>query len=219
MISPIAIADLEIVGYANRLTSKMWPTVVPPVFRLQAEHNRVFLPPFVMRDAFVYTPTETTALELSGMNEKREVTLFETPLAAQPNFELWIDEQGQPQYEAIPTAAARLRGIAESNIELAYDALRNGQDVEAENRCRVALCADDRLIEPLAITAAIARKRNDPAGERTMARLALGRATPMGFKLMVDGFAAVHQTPPAAEANDLLNCRIMYGIAAYKAAA
>ena len=218
MVAPQNIAALEIIGYANRLTSSMWPVIVPPIFRVRAQPDRILFPAFVIHEGFVCNASERSAAELAKLDAAGEITLFKKPVPAQQDFELWIDAQGHPKYQPIPEAAARLRAIATQNIASAETALRAGHYAEAADCCRIALCADDRLLEPLAISAAIARRENDPARERTMLKLAQGRATPSGFKLLVDGFANVAPAPAVMEIGDLFTRRPMSGMAALRAA-
>jgi hypothetical protein len=219
MTDPQPVTSLEIIGYANRLSPSMLPTVVAPIFRGKAEPKQILLPPFAIHEGLVCNAQYKTSADLTKLDDEGEITLFDSPRDARPNFELWIDEAEAVHYEPIPDAALALRKIATRNIGLAQAALAEGRYEEAEKHCRIALCADDRLIEPLAISAAIARRKNDPGGERTMASLAAERVTRSGFTLMVDGFSAQLPPPAAEDAEDRSGRRPMRGIAALPAAA
>ena len=218
MCEPIPINALEIIGYANRLTKSMLPAVVPPIFRMKSNRARVFLPPYVIQEGFVCSAIEKTEADLTHLDEHGEVTLFGLSLAARRDHELWIAEDGAHHYEPISAAQAKLREIADKNITAAVAALQNGDAVEAKKFCRTALCADDRLIEPLAISAAIARRHNDKGTERLMAKLAAKRTTPSGFEIMVNGYFGGAPAPVAHAAPDLLSLHSMSGIAIRRAA-
>jgi hypothetical protein len=189
MVAPFPITALEIVAYANRLAPKTLPSIVPPCFRVKSDPKMFLLPPFVIREGFVCNASKIDASDLEALEDAGEITRFDEPFPAQRDYELWIDEDGGIRYEAIPLAAANLRKIAERNIDSAKAALRKGDFDEAESHCRVALCADDRLTEPLAISAAIARRNHDTGRERTIEMLAKGCITDSEFKSMVDRLA------------------------------
>lgn len=218
MPAPYPIFSLEIIGYANRLNASMLPAVVPPVFRVKAEPDRILLPAFVIHQGFVCDATERLFTEARHLADAEEITIFEEPLDAQRDFELWIGLDGTPHYEPIPEASSKLKQIAIENIALAETAMRSGDFKTAENCCRIALCADDRLIDSLAISAAISRRTHDSGSERLMEKLALGRATPQGFRFMTNGFFNAAQEPPVA-GNDLFAHHSMSGMAALRAVA
>jgi len=218
MREPLPINALEIIGYANRLTETMRPAVVPPIFRMKSEHGRIFLPPYVMQEGFVCSAMEKSEADLKQFNEAGEVTLFAPALEARRDHELWITEDGAHRYEPISDAETKLREIATKNIAAAVSALQDGDDAAAKKFCRIALCADDRLIEPLAISAAIARRQIDRGTERLMAKLAAKRTTPSGFEIMVDGYVSKAAAPVAQPVSDLLSQHSMAGIATKRAA-
>lgn len=218
MPAPYPILGLEIIGYANRLNASMLPAVVPPVFRVKVESDRILLPAFVIHQGFVCDATERLFTEAGHLVDAAEITLFKKPLDAQRDFELWIGLGEIPHYEPIPDAKFKLRKIALEHIGLAEAALRNKDFARAEDYCRIALCADDKIIDSLAISAAIARRTGDPGSERLMEKLALGRVTPQGFRFMTDGFSDAVPTPSVVE-KDLPGHHSMSGMAALKAVA
>jgi len=216
--APLPITDLEIVGYANRLTETMRPAVVPPIFGMKSDPARIFLPPYVIQEGFVFGAMETNRENLAQLDSAHEVTLFDKPISAERDHELWIAQEENPHYEPLATAHAKLRAIAVDNIAAAVDAMKRGKFDEARIACRIALCADDRLIEPLAITAAIARQQSDPGTARLMARLAAKRATSDGFETLVAGYMRSTPVPAPDTAPDLLSQHSLAGIATRRAA-
>lgn len=224
---PVTIQELEIIGYATVLKETMLPSVVAPVFRLRTDPNIAFVPPYLLNQGYLCNATRVSAAELGTLADKVEITLFPgQPLRAQQGHELWIDQAGAAHYEPQSDAHAALLETARREIAGAEMALTQGKTEEAEKCCNIALCADDRLIEPLAIKAAIRRQQGDSTGERLIAKLALPRMTPGAFCALVDFYSPVQptacQTPRATTTcflPDLFCIRPMRGMAAVRAVA
>jgi len=197
------IADLEVVGYANVFGETMLPTVAPPVFRFKADATRALLPPYHLNGAAVYNATAVSQAELEELRAAREITLFDDSFAAQANYELWIDQSFQRHYQPLDEAESELGRIAERAIHEAEEALRQGNLADAERLSGVAISANDRRVEPLAINAAISRLNGDAAGERLMAELAASALEARLFKMLVDEYCkAAPRRKPAAPASD-----------------
>jgi hypothetical protein len=92
MATPWNLDDLEIVGYADVLKETVLPSVVPPVFRLKADSQRVFLPPYSFNAGFLCNATEVLQPELEELRDSREITLFDNAFPARAGFELWVDQ-------------------------------------------------------------------------------------------------------------------------------
>ena len=182
MKSPVPIDRLEIVGYANVLLDSMLPSVVPPVFRLKGNPDEAFVPPYVFNAGYLCNATALSASELKALEQNQEITLFDgEPLAAQRDFELWLDQARHRHYEPRTQAHATLLALAKDHIQKAEQALKEGKTADAERFSGVALCADDRLVEPLAIKAALRRLRKDATGEGLMTKLAAPRMSEGGL--------------------------------------
>ena len=195
---PWNVEDLEIVGYADVLKETMLPSVVPPVFRIKAEPQRAFLPPYSLNAGFLCNATEVPVSELEELRDSREITLFDDAFPARRDFELWIDQSFQLHYQPLDEAERNLRCIAAEEIRHAEDAFREGDLRQAERRSGVAISADDKRVEPLAIKAAICRMRSDPSGERLMSKLAAPVLEERLFSLLVDHYCASRQQPVTA---------------------
>ncbi|MDP3000886.1 MAG: hypothetical protein Q8N47_25610 [Bryobacterales bacterium] len=180
--------DLEIIGYAEVLRETMLPSVVPPVFRLKADHQRALLPPYSFNAGFVCNATEVPAQELDALRDAHEITLFDDALPAQPGYELWVDQGFAYHYERRDQADANLGRIAAASIGQAEAALKAWNLEEAERLAGVAISADDRRVEPLAIKAAIRRREGNATGESLMADLAAPVLAERLFSLLVDGY-------------------------------
>jgi len=163
----------------------MVPSVVPPVFRLKADRGRALLPPYHLNRGFVWNATEVPDSELEELRDSDEITLFDGAFPASSDFELWIDDAFQYHYQPEYEAEEELGRIATEAIQGAEEALRRGDIEQAEHLSGVAICADDRKMEPLAIKAAICRMKEDWAGERLMRELAAPRLTEGLFQQMV----------------------------------
>ncbi len=191
MNSPIAIDLLEIVGYANVLLDTMRPSVVPSIFRLKGNLDEAFVPPYIFNGGYLCNATALSASELKALEENQAITLFATgPFAARRDFELWVDFAGQQHYDPRTQAHATLLALAKEYIEKSGQALQDGNTAEAEQFSGIALCADDRLVEPLAIKAAIRRLKKDTTGEGLMTRIAAPRMSEAGFRRLVDSYCS-----------------------------
>jgi len=142
------------------------------VYRLKANAHRALLPPYSLNAGFLCNATEVPGAELESLSDAREITLFDRPFPARRDFELWVDQTFQIHYEPLDVARKNLGLIADEAIENAEKALRNGDLQQAERLSGVAISADGRRVEPLAVKAAIRRKQNNKADERLMAELA-----------------------------------------------
>ena len=173
MPSPLNVNDLEIVGYADVLKENMLPSVVPPVFRLKADPQRAFVPPYSLHAGLLFDATEVLQPELLELRDSREITLFDQPFPAARGFELWVDQSFEQHYEPLYEARHNLDTICLGAIAKAEEALRAGDIAGAERLSSVAVSANDRRPESLAIKAAIRRLNKNPGGEGLMAELAL----------------------------------------------
>jgi hypothetical protein len=200
MATPWNLDDLEIVGYADVLKETMLPSVVPPVFRLKTDAQRAFLPPYSFNAGFLCNATEVPRSELEELRDSREITLFDNAFPARAGFELWVDQSFQWHYQRLDEVKRKLRAIAEEAIRNAEDALRRDDRQQAEHLSGVAISADDRRVEPLAIKAAIRRIQRNRTGERLMAELAAPVMEERLFSLLVDDYYASRQQPAPAVA-------------------
>jgi hypothetical protein len=182
------VDDLEIVGYGTVLNDEMLPSVVPPVFRLRSDAKRALLPPYFINAGFLCNATEVSESELEDLRDSNEITLFDDVFAARAGFELWIDRTRQRHYQPRDEANRELSRIAADAIENSEQALRRGNAAEAERLSGVAISADDKRVEPLAIKAAIRRAQGSTAGERLMTELAAPVLEERLFKLLVDEY-------------------------------
>jgi hypothetical protein len=165
----------------------------------------------------VWNATEASTHDLERLAENSEITLFEKPFPAQRDFDLWVDQEMEPHYEPHATAQETLRSIANDSIQDAREAFAHGKRAEADRLCGVALSADDRLVEALAIKAAIRRQQQDTAGERVMAKLASRTLGPEAFERLVSD--CVQSAPGLSHVSDLFGLRPMYRMAAVRAEA
>lgn len=207
---PWSVDDLEIVGYADVLDEAMVPSVVPPVFRLKSDNQRIFLPPYSLNAGFLCNAAESSPSALEHLRDSGEVTLIDSPFDARRDFCLWIDQSLEHHYEPLGEAERKMSSIADEEIVHAEAALSRGDLQEAERVSGIAISADDRRVEPLAIKAALCRIRGDAAGERLMAKLA-APALKDRFRLLVDAYAAGRKVGPPVPA--AAGRRAMHGMA------
>ena len=210
--------ELEIVGYAEVLKDTMLPSIVPPVFRLKAGPRSALLPPYSFNAGLLCNAAEVLWPEVEALKEAGEITLFDEPIPAQPGYELWVDQSQAWHYEPREQVDKTLERIARSSIEQAEAALKTGDLSEAERLSGVAISADDRRVEPLAIKAAIRRMQSNASGEALMAELAAPALEGRLFGLLVTDYYRPMQSP-AQGSEHLPSRRPMQRVATMKPAA
>jgi hypothetical protein len=218
MGEPWYVDSLELVGYADVLDPTMLPSVVPPVFRVTAEPNRVLVPPYSFACGYLCNATEIDLPELEDLRGQHEVTLFDAAMPARPDYDLWIDQSYGVHYEEREQAERALRAIADQAVGGAENAFQRGDHAVAERLCWVAISADDRRIESLALRAAIGRLEGNSAGGALMEELAGQAVAAHAFRILVDEYCArvagqPRRTTPGTDH------RPMRGVAAMKPAA
>jgi hypothetical protein len=224
MDAPRQIGDLEIIGYANVLKETMVPSVVPPIFRVKAEPACIVFPPYTFSNGAVCNATEGTQHDLERLRCADDITLFDEPIPARLDFDLWVDQAMAAHYEPRGKVRVTLKTIATESIRKARQALAEGKLPEADRLAGAALSANDHLVEPLAIMAAVCRVRGDPTGEEVMVDLASGSLSAEAFGSLVaaclrngaDGTSSGGRGRAAAPPADLLRLRPMYGMAKHK---
>ncbi|MBI3679701.1 MAG: hypothetical protein HY235_04830 [Acidobacteria bacterium] len=214
MRTPWNLDDLEVIGYANVLTESTLPSIVPPVFRLKADHTRAFLPPFSISEGFLWNATEVPVTELEELRDASEITLFHSAFPAQGDYELWVDQAFEYHYQPSGDARQALSRIAAESIGNAEAALARGDIEEADRLSGVAISADSRRVEPLAIKAAIRRMKKDANAEHLMAKLAARALDEGSFALLVGGYCRMTQAKSAPVMHQLPAQSAMCGMAA-----
>lgn len=209
------VNELEIVGYAEVLKESMLPSIVPPVFRLKTGLRSALLPPYFFNAGLLCNATEVPWPEVEALKEAGEITLFDEPIPAQPGCELWVDQSQDWHYEPRGQVDKTLDEIAIASIENAEAALRAGNLGEAERLSGVAISANDRRVEPLAIKAAIRRVQRSTSGEALMAELAAPALEGRPFGVLVTDYYLSIQMP-AQESAHPQSRRSMQGVATVK---
>ena len=193
MAEVIFVENLDIAGYADVLNANMLPTIVAPVFRLKTGEGWALLPPYSFNAGLLVGAAKIPASELEDLQVAREITLFTQSFAAVRGFDLWVDQSFEPRYEPRSEAREKLDKIASDAMAKAEVALRSGDLEAAEEFSGIAISANDRKPEPLALKAAIRRIQGNSAGERLFVGLAAPLLAERWFSLMTDGFAALRQ--------------------------
>ena len=200
MAIPWRVEDLDIIGFADALDQNMLPSIVPPVFRVRSKPNLHLLPPYFFNAGCLYNAAEVDEQEIRELTNDEEITIFKEPFPAQVGFDLFIDQAFQPQYKLREVVNSELRAIALKYISEAQAALRRGSFDEADRLAGIAISADDRLVEPLVIMAAIQRAKQDKGGEQLMASLVPSTVTENSFQELVDAmFESISSEKPARE--------------------
>ncbi|MDZ4799368.1 MAG: hypothetical protein SGI92_14485 [Bryobacteraceae bacterium] len=184
------VSDLEVIGYGNVLTSTMLPSVEPPVYRFRDDPDQILVPPFSLHGNLVIGATIISGQEAETLACRGDMTLFESSFAAQPGFLLWIDLSGNARYELRRVAEAELGRIADDALAKAEHELLRDLDA-AEHWSGVALSADDRRIEPVALKAAVLIRRGDHTSAEYLATLLPPSATRRTFEKLVQEYLSM----------------------------
>jgi hypothetical protein len=196
----------------------MLPSIVPPVFRSKAEPEAALLPPYSFNSGFLCNATEVPWPEVEALKAAGEITLFNEPIPAQSGYELWVDQSYDWHYEPRGHVDATLEQIATASIGEAEATMRAGNLSEAERFSGIAISADDRRVEPLAIKAAIRRLQHSASGEALMAELAAPVLEGRLFGLLVGDYCRSMQSP-ALESELVPSRRPMQRVATMRPAA
>ena len=155
--SLIPLDKLMVIGYANVLNKSMLPSIVPAIFKLQAStvDDQYFVPPYYLHGSNLCSPTSITREELQELQQAQKITLIANHHDARNGFSLWIDLDQTDHYELNSKAQERLQEIAQAAVKRAQKALQMKHFENASAEAAIAISADPRMIEPLAIEATV----------------------------------------------------------------
>ena len=148
--------------------------------------------------------------ELAQLEHRAEVTLIDKDLPARSSCEMWVDESFAVQYQDRAAAERQLAEIAKARLAEAEGKFKERAFLEADRLASVAICANDRLVAPLVIKAAIARAQGRESTERLMERLAGHAVDEQSFRRLVDKYAG---NAPVATPKPPTPCRPMFAMA------
>jgi len=177
----VKIDQLWVIGYATKLTPLMVPTEVTPIFKYAKEPQSVVFPPFVISGDTINEATISTQHEFDMFVEAGQVTATRFPILAKANHTLWVGDNMDCCYEESVFARARLHVFAVEATSAALTALVHNNLLEAERESSVAISADDTMVDPLAIKAALRRHTGNETGYTVMLKMACGMCTPEYF--------------------------------------
>lgn len=188
-VPPLDVSSLEIIGYADVLTEDLRPAVVPPVFRRRDAPFSILVPPYTFNNGrYVCDATEISPAELDTLESRREVTRLPSVFAAARDHELWIGRTGDVHYEPRREARRHLEAIAKEAIEKARRAFVSRIFDEAERESSIAILADHRSLDALAIKIAVATARGNDSEKRVLLGLAQPGAQ-SALRLLVDNLS------------------------------
>ena len=161
-VTLIDVSHLQIVGYANVLPASGRPSIVPPIFRRKDNSDSIWMPPYSFNNGcYLCDATEISNSELHSLEYRQEVTLFDTPLDAQKECELWVDLQGKFHYEKRGAARRCLNEIARQEVRSALEDFKYSQLDDAVRHSSVALLANEQELDAKAIKIAISEVRGN----------------------------------------------------------
>ncbi len=153
--STYRIEDLEVVGYADTLDESFVPTLVPPVFRLRDDPDRVLLPPFEIKDDQVVEVLPGAESDLERAVLRGQATRLDEAIDAESDHQLWIDEELQPHYGVTADVLDGLRRLAKTRAREAQNAVTEGRLADAERLAQAAISADDGCLNAILVKALI----------------------------------------------------------------
>lgn len=160
----IPLSQLDVVGYADVLPAGHGPVVVPPVFCTRTEPARYHVPPFQIAGNWLLDPQVISRNEADELACQGELTLPDGfRREAQPDHRLWVDLDGILRYEPALVVGQQLQARFRQQLDIAEAALRAGELERAEKAAGIALAAQDRAVEPMALLAACHALRGEGA--------------------------------------------------------
>lgn len=154
-VQPIALNELEIIGYADALPDGKGPAVVPPVFRHRTKADDCFVPPFRIAGDWLVDSVCISFAQVQELAREQRITLPEgLKQSAHPEHQLWVDGQGALHYQASSETKQNLHRISRVHLDAAVAALKKGDVDAAERNAGIALAANDQALEPRALIAA-----------------------------------------------------------------
>jgi hypothetical protein len=111
----------------------------------------IFAPPFTTFNGVIQGGFPCLQRELDEWAQRGKVTLIEPALPARTDYEVWVDEAMRPHYGPIKEVWEFLNAFCDNCIKEGTKALRNGDFEKADHYAGLALCANDRRVESLAI--------------------------------------------------------------------
>jgi starch phosphorylase len=189
----ISFEDLEVIGYADDLPAEMLPRLVAPIFRRLSDPSQVILPPLRFREDGIIGFVQSTEADFDQAISRGQATRIDA-LAAQPNYQLWIDQDRSPHYAPATKVSERLREIAKDHVRRAKIALTAESYDEASRLAQIAIAADERCLDALLVKAIVLRRLGHDDEVDVLRELAGLVAPDVDFGSWIDLYAQV--SPP-----------------------
>ena len=150
----IPLERLEIVGYADAFDALTVPRRVPPVFRFTDQKESCVFPPYRLVGRWVLDGAVAPMTDFEEMVARRRATLLSTPLKAEPDAVLWIDEGLNTHYGPQDRENDTLRSEALLQVKLAEVKYRQGDYSTALKHARWASAAAEDSLYAILVEAA-----------------------------------------------------------------
>lgn len=172
MNQPKPLAELEVIGFADRLSENMLPQGVVAAYRAKDSGGFSVLLPTRQETAGCLPRSVVISIaDWEGRVDAGEVTAFDgaQTFHGKPDHCLWIDCDEQPHYEPLPVALAHLDELSVGFLAESHERLLQGDDESAEKLAEHAFNANPKDIHPLIVLGVVRRRRGR---ERSVDRLA-----------------------------------------------
>ncbi len=154
----IPVERLEIVGYADAFDAITVPRRVPPVFRFTDLRESCVFPPYRLVSRWVLDGAVAPLTDFQGMVAQRRATTLSTPLKAEPDAVLWIDEHLNVHYGPKDRENDALRSKALLQVKLAeVEYLQSNYSTALQHARWASAAAEDSLYAILMEAASLKR--------------------------------------------------------------
>lgn len=166
------LAQLEVIGCLEvPARQPALPRLLSVIFAVHGS-DTVLFPPYTLGELEVIRPVKSCRAEFEDLLACEEVTAF-GPVPAQPEHELWFDDQGNFHYGPAHEARVAMETIFRNRCKLAKWTLRAESFEEARGHAMIAYSANTASLEPLVLRAAAELRMIPSRGDQDTARAEL----------------------------------------------
>ena len=182
----LKIDDLDIIGYADALSEELVPRVVTPIYRLRIDPRKIFMPPFQAEVDRLTNASESTPSDFTNAVEREQATQIETPIKADSNYLLWIDQDFKSHYHLDAEVHAYMRCFAKEYSRKARKSVHEGRFGEALKLAQWALAANERCLDAVLTKALVHSMMGNDDRVQLLAKIAAVISPDIDFLSWID---------------------------------
>lgn len=166
------LAQLQVIGCVEVPSRRLaLPRLLSVIFAVNGS-DTVLFPPYTLGELEVIRPVKSCRAEFDDLLACEEVSAF-GPVQAQPEHELWFDDQGNFHYRPAHEARVAMDTIFQSRSHWARQALKKGAFEKARVQAMIAYSANTASLQPLVLRAAAELRMIPSRGDQDTARAEL----------------------------------------------